>query len=117
MDDDLFWTPARALRAKFVARELSPLEFARATLERIDRIDPWLNSFITVDADAVLDQARRAEIAAADAERCGPLFGVPVSIKDSIATAGLRTTWGSKIYEDCVPSRDDVCVARLRAAG
>jgi Asp-tRNA(Asn)/Glu-tRNA(Gln) amidotransferase A subunit family amidase len=100
-----------------VARELSPFDFARAALERIERLDRNLRAFLTVDPDQVLDQARRAEIAAQDPERCGPLFGVPVSIKDSISTAGLRTTWGSLIYRDTVPCVDDACVARLRAAG
>jgi len=67
VDEDLFWTPARQLRAKFLARELSPLDSPAQRSN--ERLDPAVHAFITVDADAVLDQARRAEVAATDSER------------------------------------------------
>lgn len=117
MDEELFWTPARQLRDLFARRSLSPLEFADATLARIERLDRDHHCFITIDREDVIAQARRAEEALGSPDRLGPLHGVPISIKDTIATAGLRTTFGSRVFQHVVPKEDAVAVARLRAAG
>jgi len=117
MDEELFWRSAHELRHLFVTRALSPLEFAHATLARIDRLDRALHAFIAVDHEGFIAQARRAEEALASPDRLGPLHGVPVSIKDTIATAKLRTTYASLVFKDVIPSEDAVPVARLRAAG
>lgn len=117
MDEELFWQPARALRDLFARRALSPLEFIDATLSRIERLDPAFHYFITIDRDAAIAQARLAEEALVSSERLGPLHGVPISVKDTIPTARLRTTFGSLLFHTLVPRKDAVAVARLRAAG
>src|SRR5262249_53780743 len=115
--DELQWVPAWELRERMVARELSPVEVMEALLARVDRLGPVLNPFITVVADQALDGARRAEQAIMDGDPLGPLHGVPVSGKDVLWTKGIRTTMGSKLFEDFVPDRDATFAARLRSAG
>lgn len=117
MEEDLFWMPGHRLRDLFAQRSISPLEFAYATLERIDQLNTTYNAFITVDHDDVIAQARRAEDALNCVDRLGPLHGVPISVKDSVATAGLRTAYASLAFEDLLPQEDAIPVARLRAAG
>lgn len=116
-DDGIAWMTAAGLRAAFAARTLSPIDVARDLLARIERLNPSLHAFVTVDPDSVLDQARRAEAALFGDEPLGPLHGVPVSIKDTIDTAGLRTTRGSLLFAERVPQADSVVARRLRAAG
>jgi amidase len=97
---------------------VSPLELMQAVLARIERVNPRLNAYCTVAADQALDAARRATAAQRRRRsRLGPLHGVPVSIKDLTPTKGIRTTWGSKIYEHHVPTEDGLVVERLKAAG
>ncbi len=97
--------------------ELSPVELAQAVLARIDALDPRLNAFTTrVPADDVLAGARAAERDIARGQHRGPLHGIPVSVKDLIDTAGLRTTYGSGMFRDHVPAVDGAVPARLRAA-
>lgn len=88
-------------------REVSAVEVVEAHLERISRINPALNAIVTLNADAV-EQARSAK---------GDLAGLPITIKDTIETAGIRTTSGSRIRAHYVPERDAPAVARLKAAG
>src|SRR5688500_18235793 len=99
-----------------VAREVSAVEVAQTYLERISRLNPALNAIVTVAPD-VLERARAAEAALMRGDAAGALHGVPVTIKDTIETAGLRTTSGSKIRADFVPTTDAPAVARLKAAG
>jgi aspartyl-tRNA(Asn)/glutamyl-tRNA(Gln) amidotransferase subunit A len=96
---------------------LSPVRVFDVTLERIARINPRLNAIVTLDE-------RGARAAAAASEQrwrahapIGPLDGVPLTVKDSIQVGGLRATWGSRLYADFVPARDELPVARVRAAG
>src|SRR4026208_1775513 len=98
------------------AGQVSPVVVVEAYLERIARLNPELNAIVTI-APAVLDQAKRAEAALAQKDALGPLHGVPITIKDTIDTAGIRTTSGSRVREYHVPSVDAVAVARLKAAG
>jgi aspartyl-tRNA(Asn)/glutamyl-tRNA(Gln) amidotransferase subunit A len=113
---DLMDHSARELASLIRRRQVSPVEAVRAALERIDaRRD--LNAFITVTADQALQAARIAEAQVMAGEDLPPLHGVPYSAKDLIATAGVRTTMGSALYEDFVPSEDAVAVARTKAAG
>jgi aspartyl-tRNA(Asn)/glutamyl-tRNA(Gln) amidotransferase subunit A len=98
-------------------KEVSPVELAQACLARIERLDPKLNSFITVTADSALEEARRAEAEIARGEWKGPLHGIPVAVKDLAETAGVRTTAASKVLERHVPSEDAEVVRRLRSAG
>ncbi|HYF63635.1 MAG TPA: amidase [Herpetosiphonaceae bacterium] len=98
-------------------RAISPVELTQAHLERIERIDPLINSFITVTAEPALDQARAAEEAIAYGGYRGPLHGIPIALKDLFETAGVRTTAGSAFLRDHIPDRDSAAVERLNAAG
>ena len=99
------------------AREVSPVEATEAYLERIDRIDGRLNSYITVCHEEARQAAREAEQAIAAGQYRGPLHGIPVAVKDQFDTAGIRTTYGSALEWDHVPSEDAVVVAKLKEAG
>ena len=114
---ELCFTPALELARLIRTRELSPVELADAVLERLDRLNPRLNAFLTVTAELAREQAKQAEARALAGELISPLDGVPFSIKDMIPTAGIRTTFGSKFYEDNVPTEDGLLAARLRATG
>jgi amidase len=107
---------ARAVRD----RTVSPVELVEHHLDRIEALDGTLGAFVTVTADAAMDAARAAEklVAAADsAADLPPLLGVPTAIKDLNLTAGVRTTFGSVLYQDFVPPVDDDVVRLLREAG
>jgi aspartyl-tRNA(Asn)/glutamyl-tRNA(Gln) amidotransferase subunit A len=98
-------------------RQVSPVEITQACLERIEKLNPALNAFITVMADTALADARAAEAEIAQGEWRGPLHGVPVALKDLIDTAGVRTTAASALYKDRIPTHDAEVVRRLRQAG
>jgi aspartyl-tRNA(Asn)/glutamyl-tRNA(Gln) amidotransferase subunit A len=99
------------------AKDISPLELTRACLERIEKLNPTLNAFITVTADSALAQARAAESEIARGEWRGPLHGVPIALKDIIDTAGIRTTAASALFADRIPTEDAEVVRRLKQAG
>jgi amidase len=116
--EELCFTPATRLAALFTRGKVSPLEVMQAVLERIERINPAVNAYCTVAAEQALEAAKKATaLARRRSRRLGPLHGVPVSIKDLTPTKGIRTTWGSKIYEHHVPTEDALVVERLKAAG
>lgn len=98
-------------------REVSPVEVTEAVLARIERLNPTLNAFITVVADAAREAARRAEQEIQAGQYRGPLHGIPISLKDLYWTANLRTTGGSKILADYVPAADATVTRHLREAG
>src|SRR5213594_2460419 len=115
---DLCFTPASRLAALIRQRKVSPLEVTQAVLAQIERVNAKVNAYCTVAAKTALADARKATSAVTRrSARPGPLHGVPVSIKDLTPTRGIRTTWGSKIYEQHVPSEDGLIVQRLKAAG
>ena len=105
------------LAAEIKNRSISPVEVTRLFLERIERINPILNAYVTVNADIALTEAKRAETEIAQGRYRGPLHGIPFSIKDNIATKGIRTTAGSKILDDWKPDFDATVVAKLKEAG
>jgi aspartyl-tRNA(Asn)/glutamyl-tRNA(Gln) amidotransferase subunit A len=107
---------ATELAGRVRARELSASEAVDAVLQRIDELDPTLNAFCTLVPEEARGEAARIDEALAAGEEVGPLAGVPVGIKDLVATKGIRTACGSAAYEDFVPEEDDVVVERLRAA-
>jgi Asp-tRNA(Asn)/Glu-tRNA(Gln) amidotransferase A subunit family amidase len=109
-------TDLRTIARLIQTREVSPVEVAEAHLERIARLNPELNAIVTLAPD-VIERAREAEAAVMRGESVGALHGVPLTIKDTIETAGLRTTSGSKMRVDYVPTCDAPAVARLKAAG
>jgi aspartyl-tRNA(Asn)/glutamyl-tRNA(Gln) amidotransferase subunit A len=98
-------------------KEISPVELTRECLERIEKLNPALNAFITVCAESALDEARKSEQEIARGAWRGPLHGIPVALKDLIDTAGVRTTVASKVFENRVPKEDAEVVRRLREAG
>src|SRR5262249_45833988 len=104
---------AAALRA----RALSPLELTEAYLRRIERWNPTLNAYLTVTAERALADARTAAADLSAGRDRGPLHGIPLALKDLFATAGIRTTAGSKILADWVPDTDSPVPRRLREAG
>ena len=116
-DDELCWTPAVDLAAAIRDRTLSPVALTQAVLDRIERINPAINAYCTVVADRAMAAARTAEAEVMRGGHLGPLHGVPMSFKDLTPTAGIRTTFGSKIFEHNVPTEDAVVVERARRAG
>ena len=115
---DICFASASELARLYRARKTSPLEVMQAVLARIDAVNPAVNAYVTVARESALAAARRATQALGRKGAPLPaLHGVPVSIKDLTATKGIRTTWGSLVYRDHVPDKDDLVVERLRAAG
>jgi aspartyl-tRNA(Asn)/glutamyl-tRNA(Gln) amidotransferase subunit A len=93
--------------------ELSPLTLTEACLCQIERLNPRLNAFITVDRDLARSEATKQS----PKGRLSPLYGIPIALKDLFETAGLRTTAGSKFFTDYVPVKDAFVVQKLKAAG
>jgi aspartyl-tRNA(Asn)/glutamyl-tRNA(Gln) amidotransferase subunit A len=104
---------ASALRQK----RLSPVELTSTALARIGRLDSSLRAFITVTGDYAIERARQAESDLAAGRDRGPLHGIPIAVKDLFAMRGVRTTAGSKVFEDYVPDFTSTVVDRLEAAG
>ncbi|MBM3791432.1 MAG: hypothetical protein FJW35_13950, partial [Acidobacteria bacterium] len=97
--------------------QASVREVLRQHLDQIERVNPRVNAICTLVADQAMAQAGKADEALARGERGGPLFGLPVAIKDLVSTRGIRTTFGSLVYKDFVPAEDDLFVERLKSAG
>ncbi len=118
--EELALRTAVELRALIASRAVSPVEVVDAVLARIERLQPELNCFITVCADQAREAARQSAARIASAPNGEPLRlleGIPFTAKDLVETAGVRTTFGSRILEDNVPQTDAVAIARLKAAG
>ena len=105
------------LAPEIKSRKISPVALTGLFLDRIERLNPMLNAYVTVTADDALAQAQRAEDEIAQGRYRGPLHGIPFSIKDNIATQGVRTTAGSKVLDNWIPDFDASVVARLKDAG
>ena len=105
------------LAPKIKNKEVSPVELTEAALAEADRLQPTLNSFITILHDRAMDQAREAESAISQGDYRGPLHGIPIGLKDNLATAGITTTVGSKVLANNVPEEDAEVVKRCRKAG
>ena len=115
--DDVIKLPAREQARLVREREVSPAELVEATVRRIERLDGPIGAFITVAAEQAMDAAKKAEQAVTSGAELPPLHGVPITIKDIEATAGIRTTMGSRVFENTVPDFDSAVVERVRAAG
>jgi len=114
---ELCFTPATELGRLVRSRELSPVEVLDAILDRIERVNPIINAFLTVTPEIARRQATASQARALRGELLGPLDGIPYSVKDLELTAGVRTTFGSKWFENNVPTEDSVAPGRLKAAG
>ncbi len=109
--------PAVELRRRIAGKDLSPVELLADCHRRIDAVNPALNAVVAEDRAAALAAAKRAEQVVMNGAALGPLHGLPVGVKDLNETAGLRTTFGSPLYENQIPKQDDAFVAGLRKAG
>src|SRR5687768_6510014 len=114
---ELHYGSTRALAQAIRTRRVSSEEVVRACIERIQAVNPRLNAVVQFTPDAALAAARDADAAAARGQIRGPLHGVPMTIKDSLDTAGIVTTGGTKGRAGFVPSADAPVVARLKQAG
>jgi Asp-tRNA(Asn)/Glu-tRNA(Gln) amidotransferase A subunit family amidase len=116
VSEELTAKSASELAKLIRARKVSPVEVVEAHLRRIERLNPALNAIVTLSPRA-LDQARAAELDLISGKQVGLLHGVPLTVKDTIDTEGLRSTSGSRLRANHVPDRDATAVARLKAAG
>lgn len=114
--NELAGTPLITLCKLVRERKISPVMVAQAHLGQVEKLNPALNAVVTIASD-VIERARAAEAAVMRGDPIGALHGVPLTIKDTIETAGLRTTSGSTVRADHVPARDAPAVARLKKAG
>ncbi len=115
--DQLTYLSAASMAEHIRHKNLSPVELVDAHLARIEKLNPKLNAFIQIDAEGARQQARTAETAVMRGEALGPLHGVPISIKSSLAVRGLRHEAGTKLRTGVVAEKDAILVERLRAAG
>ena len=112
---DLAFTPAVEQARLIRERKVSPVELTELYLERIERLDPQLNSFVTVAAESARTAARAAEERLPEPD-LPPFHGVPISLKDLDVTAGIRTTMSSRPFADWVPEFDSASPLRIRLA-
>jgi len=98
-------------------REVSPVEVVQQLLDRIDEVDPLLNSYITINRESVLDDAKRKEKDIQSGNYRGRLHGIPIGIKDNIYTKQLKTTMGSQIFKNFIPKEDAFVVKTLKKSG
>ena len=117
MSKELAFTSAWEMRNLIKKKKVSPVEITKIYFERINRLDPQLNSYLTLNEKEALESASKAEKAVLSGEPLGKLHGIPIGIKDLEMTAGIRTTQGSLIYKDNIPTADSIVVERLRNAG
>src|SRR5918995_809684 len=114
---EIAFLPAVELAARIRAGEVSPVEAIDAALGQYEALNPIVNAVVTPAYDQAREAARAAEAAVRRGDEVGPLHGLPIGLKDMTETAGLRTTYGSKLYEHNVPDVDALLVTRLKQAG
>jgi aspartyl-tRNA(Asn)/glutamyl-tRNA(Gln) amidotransferase subunit A len=114
---DLTRLPASDLSELIATKKVSPVELTDAVLARAERLQPMLNCFVTLVPEQARSAAKAAEEAVMKGAPLGLLHGIPFAAKDLVNTAGVRTTFGSLLYENNVPKEDAVCAARVKAAG
>jgi aspartyl-tRNA(Asn)/glutamyl-tRNA(Gln) amidotransferase subunit A len=105
------------IAASYRRKTLSPVEVVETHLERIERLNPTLNAFVTVTADSALEEARRAEAELFKGRDRGLMHGIPIALKDLVDTEGVRTTCGSRLRAAHIPAADAKIVRRLKDAG
>ncbi len=114
---DLAWLTVAEAAELLRGRKLSPVEYAKALIDRVERHDGKLNAFLRFTPELALEDARRAEAEIARGAWRGPLHGVPYGLKDIVDYAGLPTTAHSKILQDNVATADAAVAQKLKAAG
>ena len=115
--EEICYLSAGELSPLIQKREISPVEIVKAHLNRIESLEPILNSFITLLADQAMEAARQAEKEIQAGRYRGPLHGIPLGLKDLFYTKGIRTTSGSKIFDTFIPNVDGTVVTKLKEAG
>jgi len=115
--EDICFLPAYEMAEKIKSQELTSQEITEVIIERIEKINPIINAYCTPTLDLAREMAKKADEAVKSGEKLGVLNGIPLSIKDLTETKGIRTTYGSLLYEDYIPSEDDIEVKRLKKAG
>ena len=113
----LWQSSATVLTALYRSGDASPVEALAATLSRLDETNAALNAVVTIDRDGAHEAARASEKRWRARSPLGPLDGVPITVKDNISVAGVRSTWGSRLYGDHIPERDETPVLRAREGG
>jgi len=117
-NNELCFKSAGELAHMIRSREASAVEVMSAFINQIERVNPQVNAICTfIGADRAIEAARDADKKLAAGQPTGPLHGLPHAVKDLVPTAGIRTTFGSRIYKDFVPETDALIVERLKAAG
>ncbi|TWP33803.1 amidase [Leekyejoonella antrihumi] len=114
---DLCFLDARELAGMLRRKEVSAREVVTAHLDQIGRVNPQVNAIVTLTAEQAFADAAAADDRLAAGERIGPLHGMPFAFKDTDDTVGVRTTYGSPLFADHVPERDELVVGRVKAAG
>jgi amidase len=117
VSDEIWWRPIRELAAMVRDRQVSVTELVMHHLRRVDATNPTVNAIVTTDPERSLREAAAADAAVARGDRIGPLHGLPAAFKDTHDTEGMRTTYGSPIFADHVPTADALVVERIRGAG
>ena len=116
-DTSLCFLTATELGQKIRSGEISAVETMEAHLAQIEKVNPQVNAIVTLLPEMAMEAARKADEKLERGEEVGPLHGLPVAHKDLVQTKGIRTTFGSLVYQDFVPEEDALLVERLREAG
>ena len=116
-DRELAFSPAYELVGMMKSKKLSPVELMEAILRRIEELNPKLNVYLTLSEEEAIQGAKQAEAAISKGTDLGPLHGLPAAIKDLYNVKGMRTTSGSLVYNDFIPSEDGILAERLKKAG
>lgn len=117
MKQDITLMSATQLAQCIREQQITVVEVITTFLDKIDRINPKINAFVTVMHDEALQQAHQADQAIAEGQPLGPLHGVPIAIKDLTPVQGVRYTMGSKLFEHQIADRDAIVVQRIKQAG
>jgi len=116
-DTALCYLTATELALKIRSGEISAVETMESHLTQIEKVNPQVNAIVTLVPELALEQARKADEKLAQGGKSGPLHGLPVAHKDLVPTKGIRTTFGSPIFQDLIPEEDALLVERIRNAG
>ena len=117
MKEEIFFISATELSEKIKTQELASSEITEMLIERIEKLNPIINAYCTPSFDLAREAAKNADKLIKSGDKVGQLNGIPVSIKDLTETKGIRTTFGSKIFENYTPIRDEPVAKRIRNSG
>src|SRR5260370_17256120 len=117
MPTELWQKSASELTLGYASGEWSPVEVIDAIFDRVEKINPIVNGIVTLEFEGARAGGKGSERGWKHGAAIGPFDGVPISVKDNIPVRGLRTTWGSRLYADFVPSADELPIMRLRSGG